>query len=63
MADESTKTCFVIAPIGEPETKTRERSDTVLDHIIRPALEPLPLQYNVVRADEINKSGIIRELY
>ncbi len=24
MADENTKTCFVIAPIGEPESPTRK---------------------------------------
>ncbi len=31
------KTCFVIAPIGEPESDTRKRSDQILKHSISPA--------------------------
>ena len=27
------KDCFVIAPIGEPESDTRKRSDQVLKHM------------------------------
>ncbi len=57
MPDENTKTCFVIAPIDDPDTPTRKRSDQVLRHIIRPAVEPLG--YEAIRADEINKPGII----
>jgi len=33
----TTKQCFVIAPIGEPDSETRKRSDQVLKHVIRPA--------------------------
>jgi hypothetical protein len=50
------KTCFVVAPIGEDGTETRKRSDQVLKHIIRKALEPT---YKVERADEIDKPGTI----
>ena len=57
MIDESEKTCFVIAPIGEPESDTRKRSDQILRHIIRPAVTPFG--YTAVRADEIDKPGII----
>ena len=57
MTEENKKTCFVIAPIGEPESETRRRSDQVLRHIIRPAVEPLG--YAATRADEIAKPGII----
>lgn len=51
------KHCFVIAPIGEPESDTRKRSDQVLKHIIRPAVESCG--YAAERADEIDKPGII----
>src|SRR5262245_40370896 len=33
------KPCFVIAPIGEPTSETRRRSDQVFRHIIQPAAE------------------------
>jgi hypothetical protein len=51
------KTCFVIAPIGEPESETRQRSDLVLQYIIREAIEPCG--YVAIRADEIDRPGII----
>ena len=51
------KACFVIAPIGEPESDTRKRSDQVLRHIIRPAVESLG--YLATRADEISQPGNI----
>lgn len=53
----TTKACFVIAPIGEPESDTRKRSDQVLKHIIRPAAKDHG--YIAVRADEISEPGII----
>ena len=49
--------CFVISPIGEAESETRKRSDQVIRHIIRPAVEECG--YKAVRADEIDKPGII----
>lgn len=51
------KACFVIAPIGEPESDTRRRSDQVLKHIIAPAVEVCG--YTAIRADQIDKPGII----
>ena len=57
MADTNEKICFVIAPIGEPESDIRKRSDQVLKHIIRPAVESCG--YKAVRADEIAQPGII----
>ncbi|MCY4625636.1 MAG: hypothetical protein OXC99_11645 [Chloroflexi bacterium] len=57
MASEEKKTCFVIAPIGDTGSEIRERSDLVLEHIIRPAVEPLG--YEAFRADEIDDPGII----
>ena len=57
MTDTNEKICFVIAPIGKPESDIRNRSDQVLKHIIRPAVEACG--YKAVRADEIAEPGII----
>ena len=51
------KQCFVISPIGEPDSETRKRSDQVLQHVVRPAANSCG--YKAVRADEIDKPGII----
>lgn len=53
----SSKICFVVAPIGEPDSDARKRSDQVLRHIICPAVQPLG--YEPVRADQISEPGII----
>jgi hypothetical protein len=53
----TSKTCFFIAPIGEADTLIRRRSDQVLKHIVRGALEPMG--YVVARADEVHDSGLI----
>ena len=50
-------TAFVISPIGEAESDIRRRSDQVLRHIIKPALEPLGCE--IIRADKISEPGII----
>lgn len=54
---EQKKPCLVIAPIGDPGTDIRRRSDDVLELVIRPALEPLG--YAPQRADEISEPGNI----
>jgi hypothetical protein len=51
------KICFVISPIGDPDSETRKRSDQVLKHVIRPAATSSG--YKAVRADEIDKPGMI----
>jgi hypothetical protein len=51
------KICFVISPIGEEDSDTRKRSDTVLKHIITAPAEQLG--YEVIRADKISEPGII----
>ena len=56
MTTANSKICFVISPIGEPNSSTRRQSDQVLRHIIRPAVEPA---YKAVRADEIAEPGLI----
>jgi len=51
------KKCFVISPIGEKDSETRNRSDQVLNHIIKPIAEECG--YECTRADEISEPGII----
>lgn len=50
--------CFVIAPIGEPNSDTRMRSDLVRDYIIAPALDQLGYQ-PPKRAEAIATPGTI----
>ncbi len=54
---DNAKVCFVIAPIGEEGSPTRERSDTVFKYVITPAVRACG--YTPVRADKISESGII----
>ena len=49
--------CFVIAPIDDEGTSTRDRSDKVLKHIIAPAARRCG--YRTVRADQLPEPGII----
>ena len=51
------KDCFVVAPIGEPESDTRKRSDQILKHVISPALKSCG--YKATRADQISEPGMI----
>lgn len=51
------KTCFVITPIGEDGSETRQHADLFLGHLIEPALREFDLQ--VVRADKIGAAGMI----
>lgn len=51
------ETCFVISPIGAPNSEVRKRSDKVLHNIIKPAAEENGLK--TVRADQISEPGMI----
>ncbi len=53
----SKKDCFVIAPIGEPDSETRKRSDQILKHVIKPATEECG--YHAMRSDHISEPGMI----
>jgi hypothetical protein len=54
---EQPKTCFVISPIGEPGSETRQRSDKVYRHIIGPAARACG--YTTIRSDEDPRPGVI----
>ena len=51
--------CFVISPIGSPDSDVRENADAVLDYIIEPALKALGIE--AVRADKLAGPGQITE--
>jgi hypothetical protein len=57
--DKVDKLCFYITPIGEDGTEIRKHADMFLKHLIEPAFEIFG--YKVVRADKIEKSGIISQ--
>src|SRR6267143_4729747 len=60
-AAPANKICFVISPIGEEGSPVRKRSDQLLIHIIKHVLEPAPFSFDVTRADEIQKPGLISQ--
>lgn len=53
----SERICFVIAPIGDPESDIRKRSDQILKHLIAPAA--FERGFKAVRADKISEPGMI----
>jgi Bacterial RNA polymerase, alpha chain C terminal domain len=53
----SNEECFVVSPIGSLGSDERRRADNVLNHVIRPAVEPLGVIAR--RADEIDAPGSI----
>ena len=53
----SERICFVISPIGDPESEARKRSDQVFKHVLAPAV--LELGYRAIRADHISEPGMI----
>ncbi|WP_198353626.1 hypothetical protein [Sphingomonas sp. MA1305] len=50
-------TCFYVTPIGEAESEQRKHSNLFLENIVEPAIRTLGL--SVVRADQIDKPGMI----
>ena len=55
--DDWSKICFYITPIGEDGSDARKHSDMMLTHLIEPVVKDLGLK--AVRADKIEKSGLI----
>lgn len=49
--------CFFISPIGQPDTKTRQRSDEVIKYILNPVLSST--EYTLIRGDEMPKPSLI----
>lgn len=53
------KTCFVIGPIGSPDSNERTAADWLLHAVIRPVLEDKEFGFKVMRADEFPQPGLI----
>lgn len=53
------KKCFVISPIGQPNSSVREHADEVFDFIVKPAAEKAG--YVAIRADHEARPGTITE--
>ena len=53
------QSCFFITPIGEDGSPQRKHADMVLKHLVEPVAKKLGLK--VVRADKIERSGIITQ--
>jgi hypothetical protein len=51
------KKCFVISPIGEPGSDTRQQADDVFEYIIGPALKEMEVE--AVRGDGFPEPGLI----
>jgi len=56
---ESGDICFYITPIGEEGSIIRRHSDMMLKHLVEPAFRQFNIK--VVRADKIEKSGLISQ--
>ena len=56
-SDDLQDVCFVISPIGLPDSAERKHANLVLSSLIEPALAELGLR--AVRADGISKPGLI----
>jgi hypothetical protein len=52
------KLCFVVSPIGKPDSEVRTHADWVLDGIIRPVMDKFP-DFHVKRADNDARPGQI----
>ncbi len=49
--------CFVVSPIGGPESEQRKHADLMFGSLLEPALSELGLR--LIRADRISKPGLI----
>jgi hypothetical protein len=55
----SSKRCFLVGPIGDPDTPTRNHADWLLHGIIIPVFKDHFSEYHVERADKITSPGMI----
>jgi hypothetical protein len=51
--------CFYITPIGDEGTEVRRHADMLMRHLVEPAFENFSMK--VIRADRIEKSGLISQ--
>lgn len=53
------KKCFIVCPIGQEGSETRDRSDKLLKHIISPVCKVC--DYEPIRIDNVNTNGVITD--
>lgn len=53
------KRCFFVTPIGSEGSEERQRSDTVLEFILKPAIAECGYDLPVIRADQMSTPGSI----
>ena len=58
MEEKKQKTCFIVCPISDEGSEIRERSDTLLKHLIKPVCEN-ELGFKVIRIDKLPHSNSI----
>lgn len=58
MEEKKQKTCFIVCPISDEGSEIRERSDTLLKHLIKPVCEK-ELGFKVIRIDKLPHSNSI----
>lgn len=56
-AEDFSKICFYISPIGKEDSEERRHADFLMEYIVKPAVKEFDL--TVVRADQIGKPGMI----
>ncbi len=57
--DSPESLCFYITPIGDDGSEVRRHADMLMRHLVEPAFEEFKVR--VVRADRIEKSGLISQ--
>ena len=53
------KTCFIVCPIGNDDTETRKRSDTLFKHVISPVCDEC--NFTPIRIDRENTNGSLTD--
>ena len=59
MGEEKKKRCFIITPIGEPESEIRKKADGVIGAVVKPIVEQFG--YDLVCPHEMAKNGSITQ--
>ena len=57
--EKTTRTCFVVGPIGDANSQTRGHADWLLDEIIAPVFGKHFPEFEVIRSDKIAQPGMI----
>lgn len=62
MGEKKQKKCFIVCPISEKETETRDRSDQLLEYLLEPVCKEL--SFEVIRIDKLpHNNSITNEIF